>query len=290
MNSNASVLEGARALENNQIGAVVIQDQGRVVGIVTDRDLTVRALGRDLDPKTTTMEAVMTKNVATLPPDATRTDAIKIMQDRRIRRIPLLENERVVGMVTLNDLLLDEAVSLEEAADVIRAQIGEGGPISPPRRKARDARIEASYRRFLNDFQSRTSLETSERTELALQVALSTLLRRLTLEEARDLLAQLPQRLRMKMQGNTSWSDRKVNKSAIESALVSKLDVDASRAAEILSSLGALLEDSVSAGQIEDVVNQLPDDLRKIFPSHFSPQQLHQPRKADSGNGHATLV
>ena len=71
----------------------------------------------------------MTEDVVTLPPDASRTDALRLMQERRIRRIPLVAEGAVVGVVTLDDLLADEAASLEDFADVVRAQVGDGGPM-----------------------------------------------------------------------------------------------------------------------------------------------------------------
>ena len=70
LSPSTAVLDAARAIENNNIGAVVVQDQGRVVGIVTDRDLAVRVVGRALDPRTTPLAGVMTTPVATLAPAA----------------------------------------------------------------------------------------------------------------------------------------------------------------------------------------------------------------------------
>ncbi len=116
LNPNTPVFEAARAIENNEIGAVVVQEEGRVVGIVTDRDLTVRVIGRGIDPKTTCLSAVMTAPVATLSPTDGHRDAIRLMQRRNVRRIPLVEGGRLVGIVTLDDLLLDEAASLDELA------------------------------------------------------------------------------------------------------------------------------------------------------------------------------
>ena len=128
LNSNAAVLDAARAIEQNRIGAVVVQDEGRVVGIVTDRDLAVRALGRARDATSTRIADVMTPFPATLAPDDSLADAVWLMQERNIRRIPLVEDGRVVGMVTLDDLLLDEAAPLEALAAVVAAQIS--GPVS----------------------------------------------------------------------------------------------------------------------------------------------------------------
>ena len=88
-----------------------------MAGIATDRDLTIRVVGQGLDPKTTTLAEVMTTTVVTLSPDDTQADAIRLMQQRRVRRDPpLVEGERLVGMVTLDDL-----------ATIVQAQLGEGG-------------------------------------------------------------------------------------------------------------------------------------------------------------------
>lgn len=131
----------ARAIEDNLVGAVVIQEYGRVIGIVTDRDLTVRVVGAGLDPKATPVGTVMTSPVATLSLDATPSDALQLMQERGIRRIPLVEDGRLVGIVTLDDLLLDEAVALEQVAGVVESQIGAGGiaalPGGPTQHRAR---------------------------------------------------------------------------------------------------------------------------------------------------------
>src|SRR5690606_36883834 len=107
-------LDAARAIENNNIGAVVVQDKGSVVGIVTDRDLTVRVVGQGRDPKTTLLSEVMTTPVVTLSPSDSQSDAIRLMQERNVRRIPLVEGERLVGIVTLDDWLLDEAAPLDQ--------------------------------------------------------------------------------------------------------------------------------------------------------------------------------
>ena len=185
-----SVLEAARALDNNQVGAIVVQHEGRVAGIVTDRDLAVRVLGQGLDARDTTLAKVTTVDVVTLPPDASRTEAMRMMQERRIRRIPLVSEGAVVGVVTLDDLLADEAASLEDFADVVRAQVGDGGPMAPTRLeiqavRRRASRLDASYRRFVNEFRTESTLPSVDQADAALMIVLSALVRRLTADEAK---------------------------------------------------------------------------------------------------------
>jgi uncharacterized protein (DUF2267 family) len=265
---DSSVLEGARAIENNNIGAVIVHDAGRVVGIVTDRDLTVRVVGRGLDPKATTLADVMTKDVATLSPRESRADAIRLMLERNIRRIPLVDDGRLVGIVTLDDLLLDEAAPIDRLAEVVQAQLGEGGPAAPQGsrgRKRRGSRAEATYRRLLNEVRRDATLETVEQAATALEVVVGALARRLTPAEAKDLISQLPSALHASLQALPQGPDKLVTRETIEGDLVNRLDVDPGRATEILANIGAIISRKVSSGQMEDVQGQLPGKLRSVF-------------------------
>ena len=139
LKSSTPVLEAARAIENNNIGAIVVVDDGSVVGMVTDRDLAVRVLGPGLDARTTSLAAVMTTPVATLSPADSQRRAIQLMQQCNIRRIPLVEAGRLVGIVTLDDLLLDEAAPLDQLSEVVEAQIGAGAWATTPRSSRRSS-------------------------------------------------------------------------------------------------------------------------------------------------------
>lgn len=272
-NSKASVHGAARAMEANQIGTVIVQDQGEVVGLVTDRDLAIRVLGSGLDPTTTTLGDIMTVDVATLSPDADQTDALRLMRARNARRIPLVEGGRVVGIVTLDDLLLDEAAPLEELAGIVRSQIGKGGP-APTRRfdstrgpQRKLARAEETYGKLVNQIQRLTGLESKELAGTALDVVLCGLVRRLTPQEASDFVSQLPSLLHERLLELPAGPDKSVTRETIERNLVKRLDIEPDYASRIATDVGAALEQCVSSGQIEDVRAQLPKEMRSIFPS-----------------------
>ncbi|MGH9461915.1 MAG: CBS domain-containing protein [Vicinamibacteria bacterium] len=267
---STSVLEAARAIEHNNIGAVIVQDRGSVVGILTDRDLAVRVLGRGLDPNTTTLDEVMTTGVATLAPTDTQSNAIRLMRKRNIRRIPLVEGERFVGMVTLDDLLLDEAAPIDRLAAIVQAQIGEGGPAAPARKRS-TARAEATYGRMLNQLRADAALDSAEEAEIALEVVLESIVRRLTPDEADDLIAQLPSLLQPTLHALPPGPDKLVTRETIEGELVRRLDVEPSRAAQLLAAVGATVARSVSAGQVKNVQGQLPAALRGVFSHSSSP-------------------
>jgi CBS domain-containing protein/uncharacterized protein (DUF2267 family) len=268
LKSSTSVRDAARAIEHNNIGAVVVQDQGSVVGIVTDRDLTIRVLGRGLDPHSTTVGEVMTKGVVSLAPTDTQASAINLMQKRNIRRIPLVEGNRFVGIVTLDDLLLDDAAPIDRLAAIVEAQIGEGGPAaterSPARRRSA-VRAEATYRRVINQVRADTGLDAEGQAERALDVVLEALIRRLVPGEAEDLVAQLPSLLQPSLYALPLGPDKLITRETIELELSRELGVEPTHAAEILACIGALVAQSVSHGQMEDVRGQLPESMRAVF-------------------------
>jgi uncharacterized protein (DUF2267 family)/predicted transcriptional regulator len=270
LKSSTPVLEAARAIENNNIGAVIVQDDGYVVGMVTDRDLAVRVLGRGLDARTTPLAAVMTTPVTTLSPADSQSQAIQLMQQRNIRRIPLVEAGRLVGIVTLDDLLLDEAAPLDQLSAVVEAQIGAGAWATALRSSGTQraaARAQATYGRMINQLRADADLETSERAETALVTVLESLVRRLTPGEAKDLIAQLPSLLHASLRALPPGPDRQVTRQSIEADIRERLGVDQIRAVQLLDVVGDTITQTVSPGQIEDVQGQLPEDMRGILSS-----------------------
>ena len=268
---STSAFEAARAIESNNIGAVIVQDDRRVVGLVTDRDLAVRVLGKGLDPKATTLADVMTSPVVTLSPTDSQSDAIRLMQQRSIRRIPLVEEERIVGIITLDDLLLDEAAPLEQLAAVVEAQIGAGGPapsLRLPATRRNTARAQATYGRMLNELRSHAGLETSEQAEAAIEIVLGSIVKRLPPNEAKNFMAQLPSLLQQTLRVLPPGPDRSITQQTIEAELSERLGSDENYTRQIIMAVGDIVAEMVSCGQIEDLHGQLPDGLRNIFASY----------------------
>ncbi|KFI22294.1 DUF2267 domain-containing protein [Nitrosococcus oceani] len=268
LSSKSSVLEAARAMENNSIGAIVVQDHGRIVGIVTDRDLAVRALGHKLDPENTAITEVMTPSPLMLTLADSREEAIALMQQGNVRRIPLSENNRVVGMVTLDDLLLDEAAPLEELAAIVQAQIGEGGPTESPRSPARRrslARAEATLSRLINAVQTETGLEDRQQARIAVETILALLVRRVTPGEAKDLIAQLPSLLQSPLRALQPGPDKSITRETAITELSQQLGLDTARAEEVIGTVIGTIAKAISPGQVEDLRRQLPEDLRSLL-------------------------
>ncbi len=101
----ASLIDAANAMRDEDIGGVIVtKSDGTMCGLVTDRDLVVRGLASGREPAQMRLSDICTKNVTTLRPSQTIADAIGTMSARAVRRVPVVENGKAVGMVSLGDL------------------------------------------------------------------------------------------------------------------------------------------------------------------------------------------
>ena len=104
---SATLTEAARAMRDDDVGAVLVVDGGTLAGIVTDRDIAVRAVADGADPESTRVSDVCSTDVATLTVDQTVDDAIRLVRERDVRRIPVLQDGRPAGIVTIGDLAIE---------------------------------------------------------------------------------------------------------------------------------------------------------------------------------------
>jgi len=107
MPMTASVREAARTMRDSDIGAVVVMDKNRMCGIVTDRDIVVRALAEGRDPATTKVGDICSRELTTLAPTDSVADAVRMMRQKALRRLPVVEGDRPVGIVTIGDLAIE---------------------------------------------------------------------------------------------------------------------------------------------------------------------------------------
>jgi CBS domain-containing protein len=117
---DASLVEAAQLMRTQDIGDVVVADGQQVVGVLTDRDITVRAVADGLDPLTVSAQAVCTPDPVMVAPDDPVSAAVALMRAHAVRRLPVVEDGLPVGMVSLGDLA--EAQDPDSAlADISRA-------------------------------------------------------------------------------------------------------------------------------------------------------------------------
>ncbi len=100
-----SVADAARQMARRKTSAVVVVDDGAVVGIFTERDAVLRVIAEDRDPRATRLHEVMTPRPLTLDPDKTFGHALALMHEHCVRHVPVVEDGRAVGIVTARDAL-----------------------------------------------------------------------------------------------------------------------------------------------------------------------------------------
>ena len=103
-----SVSAAARAMKQHGIGTVLVLDEGRLTGLITDRDITVRVLAENRDPRATRIGDICSREMAVLAPDDDVAEATRIVRDRAVRRIPVLQDGIPVGVVSIGDLALEK--------------------------------------------------------------------------------------------------------------------------------------------------------------------------------------
>ena len=97
--------QAATLMKQQDCGAIpVVSKDGKLVGIVTDRDIVIRAVAAGKDPRATPVSAVMSADPVTLSPDASADDAEKLMADRQVRRLPVVAEGRLVGLIVTAQL------------------------------------------------------------------------------------------------------------------------------------------------------------------------------------------
>lgn len=123
--SGTSIADVAKLMEEKNIGSVVIDGEGEKFGIVTDRDILLRVLSKNLDPSTAPVDDIMTwKHVLILREDMGLFEALEQVKKSAVRRFPVLDTDgNLVGIITLDDII---TILSKELADVARIIENEG--------------------------------------------------------------------------------------------------------------------------------------------------------------------
>ena len=102
--SSATVEDGVRVMNTHKVGAVLVMDGDQLVGIFTERDVLYRVVAAGVAPATTPLDQVMTRNPKVLPADATVADALAFISEKRCRHLPLIENGKLIGLISQGDI------------------------------------------------------------------------------------------------------------------------------------------------------------------------------------------
>ena len=117
----APLRDAARRMKDSDIGDVIVMDDGTMCGVVTDRDIVVRAIAEGMDPDSVQLEEICSHEVVSVSPDDPVDRAVQLMRERAVRRLPVVEGGAPVGIVSIGDL----AIELDEhsgLADISAAE------------------------------------------------------------------------------------------------------------------------------------------------------------------------
>lgn len=104
MSPDASAYEAVKISNKNKIGCLVVVDNSQIVGILTERDLLERVLEKCRNPKETKISEIMTRHVVMGKPDMELSEATRLMFENNVKKLPIIDGNRLVGIVTLTDI------------------------------------------------------------------------------------------------------------------------------------------------------------------------------------------
>ena len=124
VNADDPVTDAARIMRDDDIGDVIVMQNGEVGGIVTDRDIVVRGVAEGRDARSTPVNDICSSGIDAIEPSASVDEALRLMRESDIRRLPVVEGDRPVGIISLGDL------AVEREPDSTLADISAASPDS----------------------------------------------------------------------------------------------------------------------------------------------------------------
>ena len=119
--ATASVVEAARLMREQDIGSLPITDDEKLVGMITDRDITMRVVAEAADLKATTVEDVFSRDLISVEPDNDLQEALQLMARHQVRRLPVVENDRLVGIIAQADVALALRENEQKTGELVEA-------------------------------------------------------------------------------------------------------------------------------------------------------------------------
>ncbi len=121
-----TVYEAVEAMNRHRIGAMLVMDGPKLAGIFTERDALTRVISASLDPKVTPISQVMSANVLTITSETTVQQVMDIFAERRCRHLPVIQSEKLVGLISIGDVSRWVANAHRAEAESLRQYIAGG--------------------------------------------------------------------------------------------------------------------------------------------------------------------
>lgn len=105
ISKNASLPTCARKMLSNDVGAIIIKNKDQIEGIITEKDIVESAVAKEINIKKTKVSDIMTTGMITISPDDDLSKAVEVMIRENVRRLPVVRNKRLLGLLTVKDIL-----------------------------------------------------------------------------------------------------------------------------------------------------------------------------------------
>lgn len=125
---DVTVTAAVQEMNRHKVGSVLVLEGERLVGIFTERDVLSRVVGAGLDPKATPLAQVMTREPLTVPSDTTIEQVMALFTDKRFRHMPVVDNGRLVGVISIGDILRRMVDMHRHEAEQLKQYISGGYP------------------------------------------------------------------------------------------------------------------------------------------------------------------
>jgi len=118
-NPNTTIRDVARVMAEHRVGCLVVLENDKIVGIITELDIIWKVVANDKDPNTTNVADIMSKKVVTVQANQTLEEASALMVEHEIKKLPVLEKDKLVGIITATDLISVQPKMIETLANLL---------------------------------------------------------------------------------------------------------------------------------------------------------------------------
>lgn len=129
INPNFTVLQSVKKMLKDKVGSLVVKYDHKLIGIITEKDIVKKAVSKELDPSKVLVSEIMTKKVVTISPERDLYEAMVKMNKNKVRRMPVMDNNKFLGLLTMNDILRFQPDLFELILDRIGYEKPEEGEV-----------------------------------------------------------------------------------------------------------------------------------------------------------------
>jgi CBS domain-containing protein len=123
-----TVVDAVKEMDRHHIGAILVIDRDRIVGMFTERDVLTRVVAAGLDPNTTPLDRVMSRDLTTVASSTTIEEVMALFTNKRFRHLPVVDNSRLVGLVSIGDILRRMVDTHRQEAEQLKQYIAGDYP------------------------------------------------------------------------------------------------------------------------------------------------------------------